>query len=163
MTKEFDDDGSEVLHRDLTDKQERYCQLRAQGFTKTKAASIAFEGSGRKDAHLGWQAEQNPRVKDRIRELQEERAEAFGLTPEEQIRKYHEIYQEAVSTGKYALAIKVLERLDAIGGFVTSKSESTTKKIDLTKGGALKDGDGDIKGDIDKFSTILGSHGEKPH
>lgn len=138
----------------LTDKMEHYAQLRANGYTKTKAASIAFDT--RFPGHRGWETENLPKVASRIKQLKDERAEAFGLSQEEQVRKYHEIYQEAMQLGKHATAMKALERIDAIGGFEVKKSMSLSLKAN--QGASLKNDEGNIEDDLKRFSGILTDH-----
>lgn len=144
----------------LTDKQERYCQLRASGYTKTEAARYAFETQY--PGALGWQTEQLPKVVERIAELKIERIETYGLDHQEQVRKYHEIMNMAIAKGNLQTALKAMERLDAIGGFETKKSE-VTRIIKQDPSEILKDPDGDVQGDLEKFKTILESHGKRPN
>lgn len=139
----------------LTEKQERYCQLRAQGYTKTKAASIAYDTKW--PDRMGHDTERDPKVKERIRVLKEEREEAYGLDVDEQVRKYHELYLMAVENGNINAALKALERIDAVGGFETKKSEVTHKK----PGDILKDTQGDLRKDIDHFGDLLKDHTAK--
>ncbi len=138
----------------LTDKMEHYAQLRASGFSKSKAASVAFETKF--PAHRGWETEILPKVALRIRQLKEERAEAFGLSQEEQVRKYHEIYQDAMIKGSLNTAMKALEHIDAIGGFEIKRSVNLSLKAN--QGLTIKDADGDIQADLKRFSNVLTSH-----
>lgn len=141
-----------------TEQEEIYAQCRARGFTKTKSAQKAYPDT-KYPRQMGYEAEQRPRVRERIRELKEERAEVAGLDVQEQVRRYTELYQMALEDGKIATAAKMLERIDAIGGFdAPSKSISISKRESVD---SLKDASGDIKGDIERFSNILEKHSSK--
>lgn len=140
---------------DLTDKQEHYCQLRSQGMTKSKAATIAFDGeySGR----VGWIYEQRyEHVRERIKDLKEERAEVTGISGEEQVRKYHDIYMEALSAGKYELAMKALERIDVLCGLESAKQAVVTHKGNSLSGPSTGNPLHDVQQDLERFSGILG-------
>ena len=143
----------------LTDKEEHYCQLRAEGKTKSGAARIAYAGGDPKNSNrVGHSTELREDVQKRIAELKEERAEAYGLDPLEQIRRYNQLYQMALEKGQLATAAKMLERLDILGGF-----EAPTKSVSLkgTLGGSLKDPNGNLNNDLEKFSGLLKTHSEK--
>jgi len=140
----------------LTDQQEHYCQLRAGGNTKTGAAKIAYN-----TVHpnkLGWSTEEKEHVQERIRQLKEERADLCGLDVKEQIRRYNEMYHTAISQNKLETAIKIMTRIDAIGGLDAPKV--SLKGNIGTPGETFKNLEGDkkLKEDISKFSGILGSH-----
>lgn len=139
---------------ELTDKEELYAQLRAVGKTKTKAAAKAYPDS-KTPGKLAYEVELRPKVLERIRQLQEERAEAYGLDPDEQIRKYHEIYHQAMDEGKLTVAMQAMARIDAIGGFETRKSEVVHRGL---PGGAFKDEDEDFDRDLEKFKGVLKEH-----
>lgn len=144
-----------TIREELTEKEEHYCQLRSSGYNKTDAADIAYET--KYPNRLGWTTEQKDKIKDRIRELKEERAECFGLDADEQVRRYNELYFMALREKKLGLAKEMLQRLDVIGGFeAPKKSESVVTR----KGDALKNVQGDVKKDLNKFSKILGTHVE---
>lgn len=138
----------------LSDKEEHYAQLRASGYTQTKACQIAYD-----TAHpdkMGNQIEQRDRVKRRIRELKEELAEISGITFEGQAAKYHELYLEARANGDIKNAIAILQRIDTLAGLDVKRSVVEKKST----GESLKDKDGDTSKDLDKFSTLLGKHSE---
>jgi hypothetical protein len=140
---------------DLNEAEELYAQLRAQGYTKTEAAKNAWPKQlyPKQYGHL---AEKNrQRIQDRIQELKEERAEESGLDVQEQIRRYNDLYRALKLEGKWSQAAKILERLDAIGGFdAPTKSVSLSAKI----GGNLRDSQGDLSKDIQKFARVLNPH-----
>jgi len=140
---------------DLTEKQEAYAQWRASGLSKTRAASLAFDTKNPRQ--VGYETELKEHVKDRIAELKTERAEAAGLDCHEQIRRYNELYHILFAQGKFALAAKMLERLDVIGGF-----EAPTKSISI-KGDSsvLKEASGNIEKEIEKFGNIINKHSDK--
>jgi hypothetical protein len=142
----------------LTDKEERYCQLRAEGKTKSGAARIAYDGDPQYANRMGYIVERREDVQARIQELKEERAEAYGLDFQEQVRRYNQLYQMALDKGQLATAAKMLERLDAIGGF-----EAPTKSVTYkgTLGGTLKDPNGNIEEDLKKFAGVLKPHSDK--
>lgn len=141
----------------LTDKEERYCQLRADGHTKSSAARIAYDGDPRYSNRAGHIVEKREDVQERIAELKAERAEAYGLDYQEQIRRYNQLYHTAVEKGQLSTAAKMLERLDALGGF-----DAPTKSVSLrgTLGESLKNPSGNIQKDVEKFSGILSTHSE---
>jgi hypothetical protein len=145
------------LREELTQKEELYCQLRAQGYTKTKAAMKAYPDQ-KYPAQAGYEAELRPVVQKRIQALKTERAEVAGLDVDEQLRRYNELYLLALDKGQLETARKMLERIDAIGGFDAPKR---SESISIRKGESLKDAEGDISGDITRFSTILGDHTPK--
>lgn len=141
----------------LTDQQEHYCQLRASGQTKTGAAKIAYQTAH--PSKVGWELEEKEHIRDRIQQLKEERMEAYGLDPMEQIRRYNELYQLALSQNKLETAKNMLMRIDALGGFeAPKKSQSVSLKGDLG-GDTFKSLEGNTKlsKDIEKFSGILGN------
>ncbi len=144
------------IKTELTDKEEHYCQLRASGKTKTEAAKKAYDTQN--PSKVAYLVELKPLVSDRIQELKEERAEAYGLDPMEQIRRYNELYQMAVDKGQLGTAAKMLERIDILGGF-----EAPTKSVSLrgNLGESLKDPNGNIDSDLKKFSEVLKTHSEK--
>lgn len=146
-----------VYTEELTEKEEEYAQLRALGYTKSDAAKRAYNSTTGNHRQLGWQAEQRDKVKERILDLKEERAESSGLDVREQVTRYNEIYRLAMAEGKRDQAMKALARLDSIGGFdAPTKSVSVTGKI----GEVLRDHQGDLKKDVEKFSRILVPHNE---
>lgn len=140
----------------LTDKEEHYCQLRADGKTRTDAARIAYETKNPRQ--MGSATEKREDVLARIQELKEERAEAYGLDAGEQIRRYNQLYQMALDKGQIGVAAKMLERLDILGGF-----EAPTKSVNFkgSIGEALKDPNGNLRGDLEKFAGMLNRHTEK--
>lgn len=143
----------------LNDEQERYCQLRADGFTKTRASKVAYP-NGKFPGQYGHIIEKKLKIRERILELKQERIEVSdAISLEEQIRTYQDMYQMCVSTGKLALALKALERLDMLAGYDIKRSESLKKTQDLNK--PLDNGD-ELDSAIKRFSTILGTHGERP-
>ena len=150
--------GNET-EEDLNEAEEYYAQLRAQGYTKTEAAKGAWPTQSCPKQYA-WKAELRPRVAKRIQELKEERAEEAGLDVLEQVRRYTELYRLLKAQGKYASAAKMLERLDAIGGFdAPTKSVSLTAKI----GGSASRNDPSIdtsqltetQRDMERFARIL--------
>jgi phage terminase small subunit len=143
----------------LTEQQEVYCQYRAKGYTKTKAAAEAYKT--RYPGKMGWELEQQDKIKARIELLKLERRETFELDLDEQVRKFHDIYLEALSRGKLETAMKALDKINALGGFEVRKSEVTKVTKENSKE-VLKDEDGDIERDLEKFKTILGAHGKRP-
>lgn len=146
----------------LTDQQEHYCQLRASGQTKTGAAKIAYQTAH--PGKVGWEVEEKEHIQNRIRELKEERIEAFGLDPMEQVRRYNELYHLALSQGKLETAKNMLMRLDAIGGFEAAKKTQSVSLKGTLEGEAFKslEGNKKLKEDIEKFSGVLGSHKGTP-
>jgi hypothetical protein len=142
----------------LNEAQERYCQLRAQGFTKTKAAAVTWPNM-KHPGQYAYLIEKKLVVKERIIELKDERKEiSDNIDLTEQIRKYHDIYTLCMAHGKVALAMKALERLDALAGFDIKRSENTK----ITKTSPLNDGEAASQEDLKKFSDILSTHGERP-
>ena len=136
---------------DCTEKEETYAQMRAQGHTKTKSAKIAYPECNHY-RQQGYEAELRERVKDRIRELKEERAESAGLDVHEQVRRYNEIYLESMASGKTGAAMKALERIDAIGGF-DAPSKSISLRGDLDKAHETLKGE-NLGLDIEKFAKV---------
>jgi hypothetical protein len=142
------------LREELTQKEELYCQLRAQGYTKTKAAMKAYPDT-KYPAQAGYEAEQREIVQKRIANLKLERAEMADLDIHEQLRRYNELYIMAVDRGQLETARKMLERIDAIGGFDAPKR---SESLVIKRGDSLKSKEEDISGDLEKFSGILGKH-----
>jgi hypothetical protein len=140
---------------ELTEPMELYAQLRAQGRTKTDACKKAYP-DGKYPGQQGALLEKDPRIATRIAQLKEERAEVFLLDQVEQVRKYHEMYMRAMDEGKLSVAMKALERIDAIGGFEVKKSEM----VKINKGEALLSKDGDLKKDLERFKEVLGTKEE---
>lgn len=138
----------------LTDKMEHYCQLRANGFNKTKAASAAYDTNN--PGKVGPELEQKEKIKARIQQLKEERMEIAGVTIDEQLRKYHDIYQMATLEGNLKLAMEVLGKIDALSGFDVKRSEVTRKDA----GDSLKDKGGDVSKDLERFPSLLGKHSD---
>ncbi len=151
MTKDVFVDPDEI--RDLTDNEEMYCQLRAQGFTKTQAANKVYETAH--PSKMAYQLELRPSVVHRIWELKEELKEVSNITFDEQLRRYNALYLEAVKNSKFDMAKRILERMDKILGF-----ESPTKTISIKSNSSevFKDLKGDISKDVDKFKGILEKH-----
>ncbi len=144
-------DFDELPQGDLSLAMEIYCQQRAMGKTKTRSVLVAYPKSKHPAKH-GHLLEKDLRVKNRIRELKDEREEVYNLDKAEQIRKYHEVYEMAIAMGKLPVAVKALERIDAIGGFEVKKSENV--RINKTDAFGL-DGD-NFEQAKKKFSGILG-------
>jgi hypothetical protein len=143
----------------LTDAQERYCQLRAEGFTKTKAAKIAYPDT-KHPGKYGHIVERLLKIRERIIQLKDERKEVSeNLSLEEQIRNYQDIHQMCLAANKPALAMKALERLDMLLGYDIKRSES--RRIVDKPLNALDNGD-ELDAAFKKFSTILGTHGTRP-
>ena len=139
---------------ELTEKEEAYCQYRSQGYTKTEAAKKAYDTNN--PNRVGYSVELRPDVQERIQELKEERAEAYGLDPMEQIRRYNELYIKAFNEGKWGVAAKMLERIDILGGFEAPKQSVVTRK-----GEALKDTSKSLAEDLEKFKDILDPNSAK--
>ena len=147
------------LREELTDKEELYAQYRAQGYTKTKAAMKAYPDGSRSWPQIGHEVENREPVSKRIAQLKQERIEVMDLDVNEQLRRYNELYLLALDKGQLTVAKQMLERIDAIGGFDAPKrSESVLIK---KAGDNLKDAEGDIQKDLDRFSDILGKHSDK--
>lgn len=140
---------------ELTEKQEAYAQWRASGLSKTRAAALAFETKNPRQ--VGYMTELKEAVKERIMELKAERAESAGLDYQEQVRRYNELYHILFAQQKYALAAKMLERIDAIGGFEAPKKSISIK----SPGDALKNASENIEAEVKKFSGILEKHTDK--
>ena len=141
----------------LTPQMEEYARLRAMGLTKAEAARRSYNTQGENASKLGWEVEEKQKVKDRIYELKMQRMDAFKLDAEEQIRKYHDLYQMALEKEDTRTAMAILERIDKIGGFeAAKKTESvSTKKV-------LVGDDEDISKVVDKFSGVLNKHSDSP-
>lgn len=144
---------TENTREELTDKEERYAQLRAQGYTKTDAHRLAYPDA---QPHCAGpsaaQVERREIVLKRIQQLREEQNEVYGLDVKEQIRRYNQLYMMALEKGQLGLAKQMLERIDAIGGFDAPNRSVVTK---ITKGESFKDTDNNVKKDLEKFTRIL--------
>lgn len=148
-------DSSRNTNTPLTEKQEHYCRLRAQGYTKSAAAMEAYDVTDSSARRMGWYVEDDQKIKDRIYQLKEERVAAFGLDVDEQIRKYHDLYMEAKNKGDLKVALMCMERIDKIGGFEVKRTENTIKD---TRSALKKD---NVEDDLKKFSGVLGKHYEE--
>ena len=144
-----------MAREELTDKEELYAQKRAMGYTKTKAASIAYETDF--PGALGYKTENREIVQKRIQELKDERAEIAGLDINEQIRKMNDLYLEALTQGKIKLAMEAQDRINQLAGFDVKRSASVTVKADSFKSLTSENGNDDIK----KFSGLLEKHASK--
>jgi hypothetical protein len=140
---------------ELTEKEEMYAQMRAAGHSKSKAAMKAYDTKNPRQ--MGYYTEQKECVRERIRELKEERAESAGLDVHEQVRRYNELDLMALEKGQLGLAKDMLVRIDAIGGF-DAPSKSVSMSIKGNSDDILKTED--IQKDIDRFSKVLGKHTE---
>ena len=140
----------------LTDSEEHYAQLRASGLTKTQAAAKAYPDSSY-PKQGGYRTENRERVKDRILELKQERAENAGVDYDEQLRRYNELYRILYSKGDYKGAAKILERIDTLAGF---EAPSKSISIKTNSGNALKDEQGNLENDINRFADVLGKHSQ---
>lgn len=139
---------------ELTDAEEVYAQHRAAGYNKTKSAAKAYPDAKPSSCRqMGYECEKRQKVRDRITELKEERAELAGLDVKEQIRRYTELYFLLVEAKRYEGAAKILERIDTIGGF---NAPSTSVSLKGTIGESLKGSN--MKEDLEKFSNILNKH-----
>jgi hypothetical protein len=157
MVKKYPDE-MEGYDAPLNDQQERYCQLRAEGFTKTKAAKIAWPND-KHPGKYGHVVERKLKIRERIAQLKDERKElSDNLSLEEQIRHYQDIYQLCKEAGKAALALKALERLDMLAGYDIKRSETLRR---TTTDNPL-DNEDPVQEAVKKFSNILGTHGERP-
>jgi len=149
------------LDSPLNEAQEKYCQLRAQGFTQTKAARIAWPNCNHPGKY-GHNVEKKIKVRERILEIRKERSEiSDSVDAEEQMRKYHDIYQLCMETGKVALAMKALERIDVLAGFIVSKSEHVNRST-VNPAAANPNSEESVNDALSKFDSILKSHGERP-
>jgi phage terminase small subunit len=146
-----------MTHTDeLTDQEEIYAQERAAGKNKTRSAQKAYPDAKPSSCRqMGYECEKRPKVLERIRELKEERAENSGLDVHEQIRRYTELYFMALDSGRIESAAKMLERIDAIGGF-NAPSTSVSLKGSIEAGDALKGSN--LKADLEKFANVLKKH-----
>jgi len=149
---------SEGFEREeCTEQEELYAQHRAMGYTKTKAATKAYPNS-KYPKQAGYEAELRECVKNRIRELKEERAESAGLDVHEQVRRYNELYLSALEKGQLVVAKQMLERIDAIGGF-DAPSKSISLKGNIDESSEVLKGH-NIEEDLKKFSSVLSKHSE---
>lgn len=133
---------------ELTDKEEVYCQKRAMGFTKTRAAAIAYDTKN--PSVIGSQLETKDKIKRRIQELKFERTELDDLDGKEILRMYQDIYQGAVLSGNQNVALKALDRIAEITGY--------DKNIDLRDKTMTEDSYAkSVERDVDSLKDILGS------
>ncbi len=139
----------------LTENEERYAQLRASGLTATQAATKAYPDSSY-PTQEGHRVGKKERVNDRILELKAERAENAGIDFDEQLRRYNEIYRMLFQKGDLKGAAKILERIDSLAGF-----DAPTKSISIKQtSDALKDENGSLEKDMDRFAGILDKHSQ---
>jgi hypothetical protein len=137
----------------LTEKQEKYCQLRAQGKTKTDAARMSFDGKHPSQTASDLE-KRNERVRLRILQLKGERMEMANLDFRDQLTKYHQIYQMAVDQNNLSVSLKALERIDALGGFDAPTKTTTTLEVTPTDNKELIKGDS-LGEDLLKFQNII--------
>ena len=130
-----------LVHRveALSNFQRTYCEFRAKGLTQAEAALRA--GSDAKDAaargSVGYSIERIDGAKEYIAFLTEQRAVASGLDSLEIINKLRDIYDLAITKGKYKEANTSVELMAKVigllGGTGRASVGSSKENTALTK------------------------------
>jgi len=110
-------DGKDgTTHTVLTDRQEKYCRLRIEGFSRQRAYTLVY-GEIKFPAQAAHLLELRPHVQLRMAELQEERAHSAKLVdPAESLARWNDIYQQALIDGDRRSQIEAQKQIDKING-----------------------------------------------
>lgn len=112
-----DENGHDIEGKvKVTRGQERYCELRAQGFNQTQSYRMAFPDN-KYPAQDASKMEGLPYIQERIAQIKYERANILHLTnPEEALARWNDIYAYAKEIGDVDKMIKAQSHIDEICG-----------------------------------------------
>lgn len=115
----------------MTSFARKYAEYRAKGLKQADAAQKAGSvANGRQGlSKVGWNTEQQDGVKEYILWLEHKRAKASVIDNLELVQKLRDVYDEAMSAGKYNDANKAIELLgNMIGAFSKEKQKGIEKE-----------------------------------
>lgn len=141
----------------LTDRQEMYAKLRAEGYSKTAAGKSAFSDANN-PAQSGYACEKLEHVKKRIEQLREERAWAAKLVdPQESLARWNGIYMNAMERGDIKTAIEAQKQIDKING---AEAAVVRQQLEI-KGMFRGEDESEWKRNIPQLLSLLNSMKDK--
>lgn len=128
--------GELVIFNGLTEAQEYYCKLRAEGFSQTQSYKRAYP----KDTHPAQNAyhmEQKPSIQERIGHLRKERASAAKLiSPEESLARWNFMYITCAQNNDIKGMMDAQRQIDKINGADTAAVQNIIESKQIFRGEA---------------------------
>lgn len=122
--------------REITARQETFCQLVAEGvYTNTEAARRAgFANScASQMARKLLDGHHYPHVVERIAEIREERTRKYGVTLMGQLQRLQKLSEGAEEAGQFSAAINAEKIRSALGGLTIDRRETINTMDQLSR------------------------------
>lgn len=122
--------------RCLTNRQETFCQLVAEGvLTPTECARRAgySHRTADKQASVLLNGDSYPLVVQRVAEIREERRRKYGVTMEGQLERLHQLSRGAEDAGQWSAAINAEKIRSALGGLTIDRRETINTLDQLSR------------------------------
>jgi hypothetical protein len=120
----------------LTDKQEKFAQCIAKGYTQADAYREAYDCEDMIDNTVYKEAcllMNNPKITERVKELKERNLEKnYDRDVRYYLEKLEEIRQKAVAEGQYSAAVSAIKEDAKISGVYVEKAE-VKNNVELVK------------------------------
>jgi hypothetical protein len=120
----------------LTDKQEKFAQCIAKGYTQADAYREAYDCEDMVDNTVYKEAcllMNNPKITERVKELKERNLEKnYDRDVRYYLEKLEEIRQKAVAEGQYSAAVSAIKEDAKISGVYVEKAE-VKNNVELVK------------------------------
>lgn len=122
--------------RQITARQETFCQLMAEGvYSQTEAARRAgfAENTARSLSGKMLNGYDYPHIVERIAEIREERQRKYGVTLQGQLERLYDLSRGAEQAGQYAAAINSEKIRSALGGLTIDRRETINTLDQLSR------------------------------
>lgn len=120
----------------LTDKQEKFAQCIAKGYTQADAYREAYDCEDMVDNTVYKEAcllMNNPKITERVKELKERNLEKnYDRDVRYYLEKLEEVRQKAVAEGQYSAAVSAIKEDAKISGVYVEKAE-VKNNVELVK------------------------------
>lgn len=118
------------------DQQEKYAQMRAEGFSRDRAVAEAYPDSNPEyRRQRGYELDKKPLVEMRIRQLKEDRAESARLVdPNESLVRWNELYLQASLKGNIRVMMEAQKQIDKINGADSAFAVAKLKEEGVFRG-----------------------------
>ena len=116
----------------LTAKEEKYCLLRYEGYSKIDAYRGSYDASkstGPTCSKAAWTIEQKPKIRERIKELREIAREQTAYTLGEHVQELKNLAQEAKENGNYGAAVNCLVNVGKACGLYTENISVKSEEL----------------------------------
>lgn len=153
----LDQESLKEIMENLTDLEQKYCQIMVMQKPKSKTEALRRAGSKAATKYLSkmaWEIEQRPHVQAYMNHLRGIVVEELGLDLQEIVNTARQCIQIAIQNGKPRDAEPHNRLLAELGGFIRNGAAPTQQtQVNVHTDSALK-GDA-LHQDIKKFEDIL--------